>query len=101
MSSLPQRPQLESFCEASLMAAALTVMVIGSAFPPVVIPGRRGAASPESIATMFSAQSTALGLWVPGSARSRGPGTTASEIHLVAALEHQDLARLVGRRDLH
>src|ERR1044072_9212064 len=42
-----------------------------------------------------------LWLWVPGSALSRGPGTTAnSETHLAAALEHQDLARLVRGGDL-
>src|SRR5256885_3043173 len=34
------------------------------------------------------------------SPQGRGEAERVSEIHLVAALEHQDFARLIGRRDL-
>src|SRR5438477_4926444 len=93
MSSLPQRPQFESFCEASLMAAALTVMFIFSPCHP-----GRAKREPGSITTALTIL-LSLFLWVPG-LRSVAGTTSNLEIHPVAALEHQDLARLVGRRDL-
>src|SRR6185503_601590 len=69
------------------MAAALTVMVIGLLSSLlIVMAGLDPAIHP------FSRRR-----WTRGSSPRV---TKTSEIHLVAALEHQDLARLVGRRDL-
>src|ERR1041384_3591613 len=99
MSSLPHLPQLDSFSEASLMAAALTVVtfiLICPRFSPPSCPAKAGhpvVAECRCLAfTGWPACAGDDGLCV---ARARD-----LQIHLVAALEHQDLARLVGGRDL-
>src|SRR5436190_2026740 len=57
------------------------------------------ARSPEPITTDRAIYEESW-LWIPGSPLTRRPGMTSSEIHLVAALEREDLARVVRRRDL-
>src|SRR3954470_12964615 len=96
MSSLPQRPQLESFCEASLMAAALTVMFIFLFLIfSSVIPAERSESRDPSRKSRWPRNGSRL-----ASLRCASGMTGALEIHLVAALEREDLARIIRCGDL-
>src|SRR4051812_47914100 len=96
MSSLPQRPQLESFADASLMAAALTVMFISIFSSHILSLSFRPREARAGIHLSFRAG----GAMVPGLAALARDDSRALEIHLVAALEREDLARIIRRGDL-